>query len=124
MTIVCPHCGWTESGAYLPGECPSCDGPLEEMCAVEPEEMEEEPIVNPEVQKREVVMESGPASSVREATITIGSLQDDYRTPVPFIRLRGKWLEKLGLSAGTKLQVLAREGSITLIKKQENSPAA
>ena len=53
----------------------------------------------------------------RRGVVTITYTGDSNRMPVPFMRLRGKWLEKLGGSTGTKVLVQAGRESITLLKR-------
>lgn len=53
----------------------------------------------------------------RLGAVTVTYTGDGSRVPVPFIRLRGKWLERLGWPTGTKVAVHAGTMSITLTKK-------
>lgn len=57
----------------------------------------------------------------RHGAVTVTYTDDGNRMPAPFIRLRGRWLEKLGWSTGTKVLVRAGRESITLLKKSSCS---
>lgn len=43
--------------------------------------------------------------------------------PVPFVRISGKWLRRLGFSIGTKIEVEAERGRLVLTAAPEGSPA-
>ena len=46
--------------------------------------------------------------------LTVSSLSSSDRQEVPFIRLRGKWLQALGFGIGKKITVEASEGRLIL----------
>lgn len=48
-----------------------------------------------------------------------------YRAPepVPFVRISGKWLRRLGFSIGTKIEVEAERGRLVLTATPEGSAA-
>lgn len=46
--------------------------------------------------------------------LTVSSLSASDRREVPFIRLRGKWLQALGFGIGKKITVEASEGRLIL----------
>lgn len=110
MKITCRQCGWNESGDLLPDKCPSCEHPLEDPGS-DAEEAGGEKFAEgePDLETTEMV--------VRESTVTISSLSEGYRAPTPFIRLRGKWLERLGWLSGSQVNVQAGTNLIVLSKK-------
>ena len=62
-------------------------------------------------------MERTLDAAVREGAVTISALADGRKASVPFIRLRGKWLEKLGWLVGDHVQVRAGRDVIMLLKE-------
>jgi hypothetical protein len=51
---------------------------------------------------------------MRIKILTVSALAVSNRPAVPFIRLRGKWLQVLGFGIGKKITVEAREGQLIL----------
>lgn len=49
---------------------------------------------------------------IREATLTAFSVE--YQKHVPYLRLRGRWLAKLGLRPGMRLYIEARHGRLVI----------
>lgn len=117
MRIECRRCGWTELGAYLPTRCPNCEHLLEDPGS------EVEDAENGKYAECEPGLES-EQMAVRESTVTISSLSEGYRSPTPFIRLRGKWLERLGWHSGSQVHVQAGTDAIVLLKEAPQTQIA
>lgn len=59
-------------------------------------------------------------SSIR--TMTVSRVWYVHSGDAPFIRLQGRWLEKIGFDIGVKLQVIACEGFIMIVPSQNYPP--
>ncbi|MEN5220735.1 SymE family type I addiction module toxin [Stenotrophomonas sp. TWI602] len=56
-----------------------------------------------------------PARSYRVGALTYPDREESGPTEiVPYLKLRGRWLDKLGFDVGARLKVEATHGSITL----------
>ena len=59
---------------------------------------------------------------MKERKLTVNYLfTNGNKKPYPFIRLQGRWLERLGFAVGDKVTVTAGEGRIVIVsvKKDE-----
>ena len=53
---------------------------------------------------------------MKERKLTVNYLYNNgNKKPYPFIRLQGRWLERLGFSVGDKVTVTAGEGVIVIV---------
>lgn len=57
---------------------------------------------------------------MKERQLTVNYLfTNGNKKPYPFIRLQGRWLEKLGFAVGDKVTVTAGEGLIVIAPAKE-----
>jgi len=64
----------------------------------------------------------GKERQLQERQLTVNYLfTNGNKRPYPFIRLQGRWLERLGFAVGDKVTVTAGDGRIVIapIKKDE-----
>ena len=64
----------------------------------------------------------GKERQLKERKLTVNYLfTNGNKKPYPFIRLQGRWLERLGFAVGDKVTVTAGEGRIVIVsvKKDE-----
>ena len=53
---------------------------------------------------------------MKERRLTVNYLYNNgNKKPYPFIRLQGRWLERLGFAVGDKVTVTAGEGVIVIV---------
>lgn len=53
--------------------------------------------------------------SVRKMTISYTYQETQYKTEtIPYIRIKGKWLEKLGFKQGQKINIQASDKKLTI----------
>jgi len=58
----------------------------------------------------------GKERQLQERTLTVNYLfTNGNKRPYPFIRLQGRWLERLGFAVGDKVTVTAGDGRIVII---------
>jgi toxic protein SymE len=59
---------------------------------------------------------------LKERKLTINYLYTNgNKKPYPFIRLQGRWLERLGFAVGNKVSVAAGEGLIVIVPAKEGN---
>ena len=57
---------------------------------------------------------------MKERKLTVNYLYTNgNKKPYPFIRLQGRWLERLGFAVGDKVMVTAGEGKIVIVPEKE-----
>ena len=57
---------------------------------------------------------------MKERKLTINYLYTNgNKKPYPFIRLQGRWLERLGFAVGNKVSVAADEGLIVIVPAKD-----
>ena len=62
----------------------------------------------------------GKESELKERKLTVNYLfTNGNKKPYPFIRLQGRWLERLGFAVGDKVTVTAGEGLIVIVPAKD-----
>jgi toxic protein SymE len=58
--------------------------------------------------------------NTRRLTVSYTYSDSESDKPYPFIRLQGRWLERLGFAIGSKVEVRADEGLLVLVLENTN----
>lgn len=62
--------------------------------------------------------------TLRKMTISYTQQETQYKTePIPYIRIKGKWLEKLGFKQGQKINIQASDKKPTITTDDSLLPA-
>lgn len=71
-----------------------------------------------------VILKYDNEKTVRKMTISYAHQETQYKTEtIPYIRIKGKWLEKLGFKQGQKISIQVSDKKLTITTDDGLLPA-